>query len=54
MINAAPLFVTDGAQLLNDVLATVGGNVGKALSLGVQIITLLLLLLGVNLHMRIG
>ena len=54
MINAAPLFITDGAQLLNDVLAAVGGNVGKALSLGVQIITLLLLLLGVNLHMRIG
>jgi len=50
MINAAPLFVTDGAQLLNDMLVAVGGKVGKTVSLSVQIVTLLLLLLGVNLR----
>lgn len=54
MINAAPLFITDGAQLLNDVLIAIGGKVGKAVSLSVQAMTLLLLLLGINLHVRIG
>ena len=52
MINAAPLFVTDGAQLLNEVLVAIGGKAGKAVSLSVQIVTLLLLLLGVNLHIK--
>ena len=54
MVNAAPLFVTDGAQLLNDVLTAIGGKAGKTLSLSVQIMTLLLLLLSINLHVRIG
>jgi len=54
MINAAPLLVTDGALLLGDVLAAIGGRMGRSVALGVQIITLLLLLLGsMNLYMYI-
>jgi len=54
MINAAPLLITDGALLLNDVLAAIGGRMGRTMALGVQIITLSLLLLGsISLYMYI-
>lgn len=50
LINAAPLFVTDGGQLVREVLAKLAGNTGIALSMGIQASTLILVLslIGIN------
>ncbi|MCE4620884.1 MAG: site-2 protease family protein [Desulfurococcales archaeon] len=44
LINAAPLFITDGGRVLTDILSKLAGEAGKVLSTGIQVATLLLVL----------
>ncbi|MEB3816872.1 MAG: site-2 protease family protein [Desulfurococcales archaeon] len=44
LINAGPLFITDGAKMLEDLLVRLQGSQGKIVSLGLQSATVLLLL----------
>lgn len=44
LINAAPLFITDGGQLVREVMIKVAGKTGIVLSTGIQVSTLILVL----------
>lgn len=50
LINAAPLFVTDGGQLLRETLYALAGRAGFAVSMGIQASTLILVasLIGIS------
>lgn len=51
IINAAPLFITDGGRLISDVLTyKLRGNVGKALNFFIQVLTLLIILFSLSLQ----
>lgn len=44
LVNAAPLFITDGGQLVREVMVKVAGRAGIMLSTGIQVSTLILVL----------
>ena len=43
LINAGPLFITDGAKMLDEPLARLAGQQGRLVSAGIQAATLLLI-----------
>jgi len=44
LINAAPLFITDGGRVLGDVMSRLAGDRGRVISTGIQAATVLLIL----------
>ncbi len=44
LVNAAPLFITDGGQLVREVMVRIAGRAGLMLSTGIQVSTLILVL----------
>ncbi|MET1101218.1 MAG: site-2 protease family protein [Pyrodictiaceae archaeon] len=54
VINAAPLFITDGAKALDSLLEAKWGKKGKEASRAIQLLTLFLLLLNINISRPLG